>query len=282
MSNLSAARNIAEKYGFTFKKSLGQNFMTDSSIVSEIAESAGGEGIIEIGPGFGVLTEQLAQRYKKVVAVEIDERLIPILEDNLAGYNNVSVICADCMKTDMKRLIDENFGDMKVSVAANLPYYITTPVIAMLLEQKLPFENIVIMVQKEVAQRICSCPGKKEYGAISVLCQYYTQPEIIAKVPAGLFVPPPKVDSAVLKLRVRKKPPVSVIDEKMFFKVVRASFAQRRKTLLNSLANGGFGTEKSKIDEILNNIGIKSGLRGEVLSVKDFALIADEFCKINN
>lgn len=282
LTSRAEIRNIAEKYGFTFKKGLGQNFLTDDGILEKIAAAGESDCVIEIGPGFGVLTEALAQEYEKVVSVEIDDRLIPILADTLSDYDNVKIIHGDCMKIDFKDLIETEFENKSVSVAANLPYYITTPIIAMLLESRLPLKNIIVMVQKEVAERICSKPGGKEYGAISIMCQYYTNPDIIAKVPAGLFVPPPKVDSAVLRLNVCDEPNVKVMDEKMFFRVVKAAFSQRRKTLLNSLSNGGFGISKQDIEKILISVNISPSARGETLSLQSFADIADEFCKINN
>lgn len=283
MGNLASRaeiRSIVNKYGFTFKKGLGQNFLADELLLEKIAEAGESDCVIEIGPGFGVLTKALSEKYEKVVSVEIDERLIPILEDTLKEYDNIKIINKDCMKMDFHKLIKEEFNGKTVSVTANLPYYITTPIIAKLLEDKLNLKNIVVMVQKEVAQRITALPGNKEYGAISVMCAYYTEPEIVGYAPAGSFIPPPKVDSAVLRLKVRKTPGAAVIDEKMFFKAVRASFSQRRKTLLNALSNAGFGIEKREIENILIKLGIKPSLRGETLGLEQFAMIADEFFKI--
>lgn len=282
LSDRNQIRSIVNKYGFTFKKGLGQNFLADEDLFEKIVSAGESEGVIEIGPGFGTLTRALSERYEKVVTIEIDERLMPILENTLSDCENVKIINDDCMKINLRNLIDEEFHEKTVSVAANLPYYITTPIIARLLEDKLDLKNIVVMVQKEVAQRMSATAGSKEYGAISVMCSYYAESEIIADAPAELFVPPPKVDSAVLRLKVRKRPGVDTLDEKMFFKVVRASFAQRRKTLLNALSNAGFGIEKKEIESILENLRIKPSLRGETLVMEEFAAIADEFFKIKN
>lgn len=269
-------KQIAAEYGFVFKKGLGQNFLTSQSVLEDIAEAADidGKGVIEIGPGFGVLTNELAKRARRVVALEIDDRLIPILKDTLSEYDNVEIINSDVMKTDLSKLIEDEFGNEKISVAANLPYYITTPIITTLIEAKLPLENIVVMVQKEVAERICAKPGKKEYGAISVMCQYYTDPELICTVGAELFVPKPKVDSAVLRMKLRSEPPVNVSNEKLFFKTVKAAFSQRRKTLLNCLA-ANFAIGKDELANGLSSIGIDPKRRGETLSLTEYAELAN-------
>lgn len=270
-------RSIQEKFGFTFKKGLGQNFLTSRDVLHEIVEAAEPEdGVIEIGPGFGVLTQELAKSSEKVVTIEIDERLIDVLDYTLSDYDNVKIVNKDILKTNLKELIKEEFDGRKVSVAANLPYYITTPIITKLLEEKLPIKSIVVMVQKEVALRLAAKEGSKDYGAISVLCRYYTEPTVVTKVPASLFVPPPKVDSAVLKLKIREKPAVDVLDEKMFFKVVKASFAQRRKTLLNCLCSG-FSVPKAQISSLLEGIDILPSRRGETLSIEEFKKISDVF-----
>lgn len=270
-------RSIQEKFGFTFKKGLGQNFLTSRDVLHEIVEAAEPEdGVIEIGPGFGVLTQELAKSSEKVVTIEIDERLIDVLDYTLSDYDNVKIVNKDILKTNLKELIKEEFDGRKVSVAANLPYYITTPIITKLLEEKLPIKSIVVMVQKEVALRLAAKEGSKDYGAISVLCRYYTEPTVVTKVPASLFVPPPKVDSAVLKLKIREKPAVDVLDEKMFFKVVKASFAQRRKTLLNCLCSG-FSVPKTQLSSLLESIDITPSRRGETLSIEEFKKISDVF-----
>ena len=268
-------RQIQDKFGFTFKKGLGQNFLTSRDVLDDIVDAAEIEsGVMEIGPGFGVLTQALCESAEKVVSVEIDDRLLPVLDYTLSGYNNVKIVHGDVMKLDLKKLIADEFGGEKISIAANLPYYITTPIITRLLEEKLPVKNIIVMVQKEVAERLSACEGTKDYGAITLLCRYYTEPEIITKVPASLFVPPPKVDSAVLRLRVLDEPRVLVRDEKIFFKTVKAAFSQRRKTLLNCLASA-FPQGKEEISELLNKAGIEPLRRGETLSIEEFAKVSD-------
>ena len=269
-------KRIAADYDFKFKKGLGQNFLSSQAVLEEIADAAkiDGGNVIEIGPGFGVLTNELAKQAKKVVALEIDESLIPILADTLSEYDNVTVINRDIMKTDISDIIEKEFNGERVSIAANLPYYITTPIITAVLEAKLPIDNFVVMVQKEVALRLGAKEGTKDYGAISVLCRYYTEPEIICTVPAGLFVPAPKVDSAVLKMKFRSEPAVKVKDEKLFFKAVKAAFSQRRKTLLNCLA-ANFNMSKFELADIMRSAGIDPGRRGETLSLEEFARLAD-------
>ena len=268
-------KQIAEQFDFGFSKGLGQNFLLDPQVLDKIADAADiDDGVLEVGPGFGVLTKRLCQTGKKVVSVEIDKRLIPVLDFTLQEFDNVKIIEKDILKTDVKALIDEEFDGKKISVAANLPYYITTPIITKLIEEKLPIKNIVVMVQKEVAERIAAKPGKKDYGAISVLCQYYTNPRLVTIVPKGSFYPAPKVDSAVLCMEVQDKPNVEVSDEKLFFKVVKAAFAQRRKTLLNCLSSG-FSCGKEVLAEILLGAGIEPTVRGEKLGLSEFAKIAD-------
>lgn len=275
LTSPAVIKGIAAKYGFTFKKGLGQNFLTSQSILEEIAEAAEPEeGVLEIGPGFGVLTNELAKRSEKVVALEIDERLIPVLADTLSEHNNVKVINKDVMKTDLNELIEEEFGGKRISVAANLPYYITTPIITTLIESELPLKSLVVMVQKEVAERIQAKPSTKAYGALTILCRFYTEPEIIRIVPAGLFMPPPNVDSAVLRMRFLEKPSVEVKDRELFFKTVKAAFSQRRKTLLNCLASS-FSLGKDALSEIMHSAGIEPGRRGETLDMAEFAALAD-------
>lgn len=272
----SEIKKIASRYGFVFKKGLGQNFLSSQEVLENIAVAAEIDdgGVIEIGPGFGVLTNELAKRAQKVVALEIDSSLIPILEDTLKEHNNIKIINEDILKADVKTIIDEEFGGERISIAANLPYYITTPIITGLIEAKLPIKSLVIMVQKEVADRIVAKPSTKDYGAISVLCGYYTSSEIVEIVPANLFVPPPKVDSAVVKMTFLDSPSVTVRDEAMFFKTVKAAFSQRRKTLLNCLA-ANFAKSKSELTDILESIGIDPRRRGETLSLDEFAKLSD-------
>ena len=272
-------KRIASRYGFVFKKGLGQNFLSSQSVLEKIADAAEieNEGVIEIGPGFGVLTNELAKRAEKVLALEIDDRLIPILRDTLSEYDNVKVINKDVLKTDIAELIKNEFGDKRVSVAANLPYYITTPIITSLIENRLPLKNLVVMIQKEVADRITAQPGTKDYGAISVLCQFYTKPVLVCNVGAELFVPPPKVDSAVVKMAFRDEPAVAVKDEKMFFRTVKAAFSQRRKTLLNCLA-ANFPINKSDLTNIMESVDIAPTRRGETLSLEEFAKLSEAIC----
>lgn len=269
-------KEICSRFNFKFSKGLGQNFLLDENVLDKIVDAAQiDEGVLEIGPGFGVLTGKLAENADKVVSVEIDKKLIPVLEYTLAEYNNVKIVEKDILKIDLHKLIADEFGENKISVAANLPYYITTPIITTLIEEKLPIKNIVVMVQKEVAERICAAPGKKDYGAISVLCQYYTEPEIVTTVPAGSFMPPPKVDSAVLCMKLREKPAAEPADEEYFFKVVKAAFAQRRKTLVNCLANG-LSIDKRTAAEAIESCGLSADIRGERLSINEFVYISDK------
>jgi 16S rRNA (adenine1518-N6/adenine1519-N6)-dimethyltransferase len=275
-------QEILKKFGFSFKKSLGQNFLIDTNILKRIVEHAKlteETGAIEIGPGIGALTEQLARNSKKVVAFEIDQRLLPILADTLSPYPNTEIIHQDVLKADVKSIIEEKFQDVKdVMVVANLPYYVTTPIIMKFLEEKLPIKGIVCMLQKEVADRIASGPGTKDYGSLSIAVQYYTEAETVMTVPRTVFVPQPNVDSAVIRLTVRKQPLVTPINETFFFKVIKASFAQRRKTisnnLLNQLANGK--EQKEDILSALANAGIEPSRRGETLSIEEFSRLSDE------
>jgi len=274
-------REILEKYGFSFKKSLGQNFLIDTNIlrkIVDVAELSDDTGAIEIGPGIGALTEQLARRAKKVVAFEIDKRLLPILEDTLSPYRNVRIIHQDVLKADIHRVIAEEFVDVAdIMVVANLPYYVTTPIIMKLLTDNLPIRGIVVMLQKEVADRISAQPGTKDYGSLSIAIQYYTEAEKIMTVPRTVFMPQPNVDSAVIRLMKRKQPPVDVDDESFFFQVVRASFAQRRKTILNNLISNlpNGKAMKEKIERILTEKGIDPRRRGETLTMEEFAALSN-------
>lgn len=274
-------KEILEKYGFSFKKSLGQNFLIDTNILSNIVSAADlskEKGAIEIGPGIGALTEQLARAAGKVMAIEIDQRLLPILADTLSPYENVEIVHGDVLDLDLKELLSEKMGGFdKLSVVANLPYYVTTPILMKLLEERLPLENIVVMIQKEVADRIAAKPGTKDYGSLSVAAQFYAETDVAMIVPASVFVPRPNVDSAVIRLKIRKQPPVEVDNEDVFFRVVRSSFAQRRKTLLNNLMNGLFlKTQKEEVIQMLTDIGIDPTRRGETLSIEEFARLANE------
>ncbi|MCM3570814.1 16S rRNA (adenine(1518)-N(6)/adenine(1519)-N(6))-dimethyltransferase RsmA [Neobacillus mesonae] len=275
-------RAILERYGFSFKKSLGQNFLIDTNILKKIVSFAGlteESGAIEIGPGIGALTEQLARTSGKVVAFEIDQRLLPILADTLAPYDNVKVIHNDVLKADVMGVMEEEFPDTKdVMVVANLPYYVTTPIIMRLLEEQLPIRGIVCMLQKEVADRISAAPGSKDYGSLSIAVQYYTKAETVMIVPKTVFVPQPNVDSAVIRLTRRENPAVNVKDEHFFFQVTKASFAQRRKTLLNNLTSQlpDGKQKKAEIIKALETSGVDPARRGETLSLEEFARLSNE------
>ena len=277
----STIEAIKEKHRFQLSKSLGQNFITDKNVIERIVEGAGpteDDLVIEIGPGIGVLTAEAAQQAAKVVAIEIDSKLIPILDETLAEYDNVEVINQDILKTDLNGIIDEQrakgsfSGDVKI--IGNLPYYITTPIIMHILENSIRAESITVMMQKEVADRIKASPGNKTYGAISAAVQYYCEVEPVVSVPKEVFVPRPKVDSAVLKLTIRDKKPVDLIDEKAFFTCIKSGFGQRRKTLLNSLT-GTYGLPKDEIRRILEEAGIDPVRRAETLDMNEFAAIAN-------
>ena len=270
-------RDIQNKFGFTFKKGLGQNFLTSDEVLAKIVDALGDEhNVLEIGSGFGTLTAALAKRMDKVVSIEIDERLLNVLEYTLDKFDNVKIVNGDALKLDLHALIKEEFGDGKISVAANLPYYVTTPIITTLMEERLPLNSIVVMVQKEVAERITARPSTKDYGAITLLCNYFALPSIVTTVPSSLFVPPPKVDSAVLRLKLRDKSAVDVQDEKLFFRVVKAAFSQRRKTLLNCIC-ANFSVAKDDMSLLLTKIGIEPSRRGETLSIEEFAAVSNMF-----
>ena len=278
LSDIGTIKEILSKHGFSFSKGLGQNFLINPSVCPRMAEMSGaGEmvGVIEIGPGIGVLTNELCKLPETAVAIEIDKRLIPVLSETLSDYDNVKVINEDVLKIDLNKLIEEEFNGMKVVVCANLPYYITSPIIMKLLEENLPIEAITVMVQKETAQRMCAEVGTRQSGAVTVAVNYYSKPEILFNVSAGSFMPAPKVDSAVIKLNVFDKPAVQVQDSKMFFKVVKSAFGQRRKTLPNSLSSG-LGISKSEINNLLSECGISLTARAEQLKLEDFKNIADK------
>ena len=277
LSNIGTIKTILQRYGFSFSKTLGQNFLINPHVCPKMAEQCGidiNTGVIEVGPGIGVLTCELAKRAQKVVAVELDKRLIPILNESLSDFNNVKIINDDIIKIDLKQLIQHEFAGMNVVVCANLPYYITTPIIMKLLEEQLKISAITVMVQKEVAQRICAGAGTRLSGSISLAVQYYSEPEILFAVKSGSFMPAPKVDSAVVKLNIRKKPVCDVSDEKLFFQVIKAAFSQRRKTILNSVS-GHFNISKKLLLLILNQIGISENCRAENLNLEKFAKLTN-------
>jgi 16S rRNA (adenine1518-N6/adenine1519-N6)-dimethyltransferase len=271
--------DLLKKHHLVLKKSLGQNFLVDPNILQKIVGSAhldACKGVLEIGPGIGALTQQLSKIAGKVTAIEIDQRLLPLLEETLAPYPHASVIHGDILKVELQALFQEHFSEYsQVSVVANLPYYITTPIIMRLLEEKLPLEYIVVMIQKEVASRMSASPGGKEYGSLSIAVQYYCEPEVVTIVPRTVFIPQPNVDSAVMRLKVRSKPAVQVDDEAFFFDVVQASFVQRRKTIYNNLAVRYFTKEtKGQLESILQEAGIEPARRGETLSMEEYARLS--------
>ena len=282
LSDIGTIKEILNKYGFSFSKALGQNFLINPSVCPRMAEMGGakeGVGVIEIGPGIGVLTYELAKRADKVVAIELDKRLLPVLDETLSEFDNVKVINDDVLKIDLHQLIKDEFADLDVVVCANLPYYITSPVIMKLLEDRLPVKSITVMVQKEAADRLCAELGTRQTGAVTVAVNYYAKAELLFKVSAGSFMPPPKVDSAVIKLSVYNEPAVKTDNEEMLFKVIKAAFAQRRKTLLNTLSNS-MSFEKAQISQALDNANIPNTSRAEQLKLEDFAKIANELNKL--
>ena len=273
ISNKRDLKSVLEAEGFSFKKSLGQNFLIDDTVCPRMADAVSGEnvGVLEIGPGAGVLTAQLSQRCKRVVSVELDTRLKPVLEHTLKDCDNVKIIWNDILKIDLKTVLAEEFADCDtINICANLPYYITSPVIMLLLESHLPINTIAVMVQKEAADRLCADVGSRAAGAVTVAVNYYAQTQTLFGVPRTSFLPPPNVDSAVIKLTLRDKPPVEVADEKLFFKIVKACFAQRRKILLNTVANT-LNIEKDVLRKSLQKAGISETVRGETLTMQNLA-----------
>lgn len=276
LSDISTIRAVLEKNGFHFSKALGQNFLINPSVCPRMAALSGAAdcaGAVEVGPGIGVLTWELSQVAKKVVSIELDKRLVPVLDETLADCDNVKILNADVMKLDLRRMIEEEFPGGEVAVCANLPYYITSPVIMRLLEERLPVTSITVMVQKEAAERLCAHPGERACGAVSAAVWYYAEPEILFQVSRGSFMPAPNVDSAVIRLRIRRTPPVEVADEPFFFRVVRAAFAQRRKTAVNSIANT-LGRSKQAVAAAFDAAGVPQNARAEALTLEDFAALA--------
>ncbi|QKI80635.1 dimethyladenosine transferase [Kroppenstedtia eburnea] len=278
-------RQLLAERGLRLKKSLGQHFLTDRRILDKMMEAAGlgpEAGVLEIGPGIGALTERLAVEAGQVVAVELDERLIPVLSSLFSDQPHVRIVQGDVMSLDLSRLLQDHLGDCsRISVVANLPYYVTTPILMRLLEEKLPLDRIVIMIQKEVAERLTASPGSKAYGSITVATRYYAETEWVTKVPAHVFVPRPQVDSAVIRLKIRQRPPVEVRDEALLFRVIRAAFGQRRKTLLNALSTGAVdGEGKETISRVLSETGIDPKRRGETLSLEEFALLSNRLHEV--
>ncbi len=273
LTDVSVIKDLCDRYGFSLSKGFGQNFIVNPGICPKIVQAAGIDenyAALEVGPGIGVLTKELAKQASKVVSVEIDTRLPELLQETLAEFSNIEIVQGDVLKTDLRRLIEEKFQGLKVAVCANLPYYITSPILMKLLEEHLPIEHITVMVQKEAAERITALPGTRAAGAISYAVHYYAKPQLLFSVQPGSFYPPPKVTSAVIQLVLRKAPPVQVDDEQAFFKLIRAAFSQRRKTAANSIASG-LGIAKSEVTEALQQAGLSPMVRPEQLTLEDFA-----------
>ncbi len=278
LTDLSTVREILARHGFSFSKALGQNFLINPSVCPRMAASCypdhnGEFAVLEIGPGIGVLTKELAQVATRVIAVELDTRLLPILEETLADYQNVTVINGDAMKLDLAAILKEYAGDLPIVVCANLPYYITSPLLMRLLESRLPIEAVTVLVQKEAAVRLCAKPATRDCGAVTFAVRYFAEPEILFSVSKGSFLPAPKVDSSVIRLRLRKEPPCPIADEALFFRLVHAAFGQRRKTLLNSLMTAGY--DKARLATALQTVGLSPTARAEELTMEQFAALTD-------
>lgn len=278
LTDLSCVRDIMHRHGIAPQKRYGQNFLINPTVVSRIADTCADEnaGVIEIGPGIGTLTRELSPKFRKVVALEIDTSLIPVLEETLADLDNVKVINADAMKINLADLVREEFADMPVYVCANLPYYITSPIVMSLLEAGGIFEAVTVMIQKEVADRFCASAGSADYGAITLAVNYYSDVEKCFNVAPGNFMPPPKVTSSVIRMNIRKEPPVSVRDKENMFRMIRAAFTCRRKTLVNALCTSSPKCGKEEVIHILTKLGYDPNIRGERLSLSDYARISDE------
>lgn len=277
LTNINVIRELFEKHGFSFSKALGQNFLVNPSVCPKIAELGRADkehGVIEIGTGVGVLTNELAKRAEKVVAIEIDDRLMPILDETLAEYDNVKIINADVMKIDLKKLIEDEFQGMKVSVCANLPYYITSPIIMMLLEQRLPIDCVTVMVQKEAGTRLCAKIPSREMGAVTVAVSYFSQPKVLFNVSRGSFMPSPNVDSCVVQFDLHDEDKYEAADEAFFFRTVRAAFSQRRKTLVNSLSSG-LPMDKSNVNDAISEAGLPLTVRPEQLTIDELIRISE-------
>lgn len=279
LSNPQKTIEVIQKYQFDFQKKFGQNFLIDGRVLEKIMDAADitkEDFVLEIGPGIGTMTQYLAERAREVLAVEIDKNLIPILAETLSEYENVDILNADILKTDLNKIAEEKNGGHPIKVVANLPYYITTPIIMGVFESHVPVENVTVMVQKEVADRMQAGPGTKDYGALSLAVQYYAEPYIAANVPPNCFMPRPKVGSAVIRLTKHKTPPVQVKNEKLLFQLIRASFNQRRKTLQNGIKNfSGFNFSKEEVAEALEQMGVSPTIRGEALTLEQFAQLSN-------
>ena len=286
LGNPKKTIEVLQKYDFVFQKKYGQNFLIDTHVLDKIinaAEITEEDFVLEIGPGIGTMTQYLASRAREVFAVEIDRALIPILEDTLSDFKNVTILNEDILKVDIRKLAEEHNQGKPIKVVANLPYYITTPIIMGLFEEKVPVESITVMVQKEVADRMQTGPGSKDYGALSLAVQYYASPYIVANVPPNCFMPRPKVGSAVIRLSRHEKPPVEVRDSSLMFRIIRASFNKRRKTLVNGLKNAGdLDFTKEQIEKAVSDCGFPAGVRGEALTLENFAALANRLLEITN
>lgn len=281
LCNINEIKALLARHGFHFSKAKGQNFLTQNWVPREIVARAGIDetcAALEVGPGIGPLTQELCRSAKKVIAIEVDRSLQPVLAETMAGNENLEIIFGDVLKTDIRALVAAEFAGLRPVACANLPYYITTPILAALLESR-AFESITVMVQKEVAQRICAAPASKDYSAFTVLCNYHAQPELLFDVPASCFIPQPKVTSAVVCLKTRETPPAQIDDERLFFRTVRAAFAQRRKTLLNALTSGFGELSKADLAAALEVCGIPAAVRGETLDIPTFAALSNELSR---
>lgn len=277
LTDLATVKDLCARHGFQLSKGFGQNFIVNPGVCPKMVEAAGiGRewGALEIGPGIGVLTKELALRAGKVVSIEVDDRLPPLLDETLAGLDNVRIVMGDVLKTDLAALIEEEFSGMPVAVCANLPYYITSPIVMKLLEERLPIRHITVMVQKEAAQRLCAAPGTRQAGAVSYAVHYYAQPKVLFTVQPGSFFPPPKVTSAVIQLTLHDAPPVTPADEKAMFRTIRASFGRRRKTVANA-ASAGLGVPKQRVIEALQQAGVPATARPEQLTLAQYAAFSD-------
>lgn len=277
LTDLATVKDLCARHGFQLSKGFGQNFIVNPGVCPKMVESAGIDrtwGVVEIGPGIGVLTKELALRAGKVVAIEVDDRLPPLLDETLAGLDNVRVVMGDVLKTNLAALIQQEFAGMPVAVCANLPYYITSPIVMKLLEERLPIRHITVMVQKEAAQRLCAAPGTRDAGAVSYAVHYYAAPKMLFTVQPGSFFPPPKVTSAVIRLELHQTPPVAPADERAMFRAIRASFGQRRKTVANA-ASAGLGVPKQRVLAALEQAGVPATARPEQLTLAQYAAFSD-------
>lgn len=282
LSDIGVIKSVLQRHGFTFSKALGQNFIVNPSVCPRIAEEGGareGVGVLEVGAGIGVLTAELAKRADKVVCVELDTRLLPVLDETLADFDNIKIINGDILKVDLHQILKDEFGDMPVIVCANLPYYITSPVIMRLLESRLNIESVTVMVQKEAAVRLCADVGSRDSGAVTVAVNFYSEAQKLFDVSRGSFMPAPNVDSAVIRLDIRKEVPVEVTDEEFFFSMVRSAFSQRRKTASNGISSG-LGMPKQTVIEAIENAGLPSTVRAESLTMEELGVLCEELYKL--